>query len=326
VSLSPEQIVAEEFRLRARGYDRDEVDAFLDRLADQVEADAAHRQDLEQRLAALESDLAAAREREATLTRTLVTVQDAADRARADAEAEVATLRSATERELATIREQAQHEADQVREAAEAEAATLRATASEEATALRTAAADEASQLGARLREVQHLDAAHRDQLRAHLEGQLQALEALPDPYAELLDRVEPAQGEAAEEVAELTASLPVPSPTSPEADPATSPDADPVVADAAGETAEQVVAPAPPREADADPWRRSEGGEAADVPAAGVPKGADEGNAPHGDAHDPPGEGRDGDEPRDGGHDVPDAEPDGQGERPVEPDPPIWS
>lgn len=171
--LSPEQIVAEEFRLRARGYDRDEVDAFLDRLADQVEAAAARLRNAEQRVSALEAELAAVREREVTLTRTLATVQDAADRARADAEAEVAALRSTTERELTEARAQALQEAAGIRSEAEHEAAELRA----------------------RLQEVQDVDAAHRDRLRGHLQGQLEALDALPDPYAELLHRAATADG-----------------------------------------------------------------------------------------------------------------------------------
>jgi DivIVA domain-containing protein len=187
VPLSPEQIVAEEFRLRARGYDRDEVDAFLDRLADQVEADAARLRSVEQRASALEAELAAVREREATLTRTLATVQDAADRARADAEAEVATLRTATERELSQTRAEAQAEAADIRSAAEHEAAELRA----------------------RLRQVQELDAAHRDRLRRHLQGQLDDLDALPDPYAELLERT---PGPAPGPVTEPTAAAETPS------------------------------------------------------------------------------------------------------------------
>ncbi|MFP4311913.1 MAG: DivIVA domain-containing protein, partial [Nitriliruptoraceae bacterium] len=130
--LTPEQIVAEEFRLRARGYDRDEVDAFLDRLADQVEADTARLGALEQRAAALEAELVAVRERETTLTRTLATVQDAADRARSEAEAEVAELRSATEQELAEARAQAEQEAAEARAQAEQEAEAIRAAAVEE--------------------------------------------------------------------------------------------------------------------------------------------------------------------------------------------------
>ncbi|MFU8839133.1 MAG: DivIVA domain-containing protein [Nitriliruptoraceae bacterium] len=306
MSLSPEQIVAEEFRLRARGYDRDEVDAFLDRLADQVEADAAHRHTLEQRVKALEGELAAAREREATLTRTLVTVQDAADRVRTEAEAEVATLRTATERELAATREQAKREADERRSTAEAEAARLRASAADEAARLRASAADEVAQLRARLHEVQHLDAAHREQLRAHLGSQLQALEALPDPYAELLPRVA-ADETAAREAYDLAAGAsdlaPPPWPTTavdeaPAATPAppAAPPADGLVDGDPGGG----VPPVGSSGEDADPWHRSD--DATDAAE---------------DATDAAGDVAAGQQP-DGAGD--------ERDRQVEPDPPIWS
>ncbi len=304
MSLSPEQIVAEEFRLRARGYDRDEVDAFLDRLADQVEADAAERYRLEQRVTALEGELAAAREREATLTRTLVTVQDAADRVRTEAEAEVATLRTATERELAATREQAQREADELRAAAEDEAARLRASATEEAVRLRASSTDEVAQLRARLHEVQHLDAAHREQLRAHLESQLQALEALPDPYAELLARVERDETTARDALgvaAGAAEPAPPPWPTRADAD-VSEAAAAPEEVPAAGGVEEPPggAVPAPePSDEDADPWRRSDDA-AHDAASVGEP-------AP--------------DAAEDEGH-----EDDRDEQRHVEPDPPIWS
>jgi cell division initiation protein len=304
VSLSPEQIVAEEFRLRARGYDRDEVDAFLDRLADQVEADAAERYRLEQRVTALEGELAAAREREATLTRTLVTVQDAADRVRTEAEAEVATLRTATERELTATREQAQREADELRAAAEDEAARLRASATEEAVRLRASSTDEVAQLRARLHEVQHLDAAHREQLRAHLESHLQALEALPDPYAELLARVERDEDAARDALGAAVGAAdaaPPPWPTRADADVSEAAAVHEEVP-ATGGVEESLggAVPAPePSDEDADPWRRSDDAAAGATGADGWTSDAAE------DDHD---------------------EDDRDEQRHVEPDPPIWS
>lgn len=298
MSLTPEQIVAEDFRIRARGYDRDEVDAFLDRLADQVEADAARRKELEQRLAALEAELTASRDRETTLTRTLVTVQDAADRAHADAHAEVAALRTATERELLTTRERAAAEAAQVRADAEREAEELRS----------------------RLREIQGLDAAHRDQLRAHLEEQRRALDEIPDPYASLLERVERA---APGPDRERSASEPVTAPEPP--DPTTSgpsplpvsevgpPTSEPGSGSAAGEGPDEEpedglggrpIAVQVDDDLD-DRWRRRDD--------------RDEGAAPH------EADGSDGSEQAGDDGDPQDEERRERDDRPVEPDPPIW-
>lgn len=172
---SPEDIVAYAFRTRARGYDRDEVDGFLDELADQIEQERARSTTLEERVTALESKLAEADESERALKRTLMTVQDAADRALVEAREEVAELRASADRDVAALRERTDQELAEQRARADAEAAEVVAAAQAEAAAQRD-----------RVRELQELDAAHRARLRGHLEGELAALAELPDPFADL--------------------------------------------------------------------------------------------------------------------------------------------
>ncbi len=172
---SPEDIVAYAFRTRARGYDRDEVDGFLDALADQIEQERTQAAALEERIGALEARLAEADESERALKRTLVTVQDAADRALTEAQQEVAELRAEADREVAELQERTERELTEHRARAEAEAAEVVAAAQAEALAQRE-----------RVRELQELDAGHRARLRDHLEEQLAALRELPDPFAEL--------------------------------------------------------------------------------------------------------------------------------------------
>ena len=183
---SPEDIVAYAFRTRARGYDRDEVDAFLDELADQIEQERAGAAAREERLVALESQLAEAAESERALKRTLVTVQDAADRALTEAREEVAELRAAADRDIAELRERTDAELAEQRAGAEAAAAEVLAAARAEAAAERE-----------RVRALQELDAGHRAQLREFLEGALAGLSALPDPFADLgLEAAAPADDE----------------------------------------------------------------------------------------------------------------------------------
>ena len=172
---SPEDIVAYAFRTRARGYDRDEVDGFLDELADQIEQERARATTLEERVTALEAELAEADESERALKRTLITVQDAADRALVEAREEVAQLRAEADHEVADLRERTDRELAEQRARAEAEAAEVVAAA-------RAAAAAQHD----RVRELQELDAGHRARLRTHLEGELAALAELPDPFADL--------------------------------------------------------------------------------------------------------------------------------------------
>ena len=183
---SPEDIVAYAFRIRARGYDRDEVDSFLDALADQIEQERAQSEVLEERVGVLEGRLAEADDSERALKRTLITVQDAADRALTEAQEEVAEARAAADREVAELRERTAQELAAERARAEAEAAEMVAAAQAEVMAQRE-----------RVRALQELDAGHRAQLREHLEGALAGLSTLPDPFADLdLEAAGPAGGE----------------------------------------------------------------------------------------------------------------------------------
>jgi cell division initiation protein len=170
VPLSPDDIVNHEFRQSLRGYNVAEVDALLDRLADQVERSEQEIDELRQRLRESEARLASALETESSIKRTLVTAQDAAERALADAREQADELRGACEREVTEQLERATREAEQLVEDAQQRA-------SSELDAARTVR-DRLTGHVERLREIeQH----HRGQLRTHLEAQLAALEELDD-------------------------------------------------------------------------------------------------------------------------------------------------
>ena len=191
---SPEDIVAYEFRLKARGYDRDEVDRFLDELADQVEQAAAAHDAARAELADLKTQVAEARESEMALKRTLVIVQDASERAMAETKEEVAQLRGQVARELSDLRRRTAEEAEQTLARAEAEARAIVDDAERSASAQRE-----------RIGALQQIDAEHRRWLREHLDAQLEALHALPDPFAPLAEELAeprvaaPGAGEAGE-------------------------------------------------------------------------------------------------------------------------------
>lgn len=189
---SPEDIVAYEFRPKTRGYDRDEVDGFLDALADQIEEAEKEQEAVRAQLAALEAQLAEARQSESALKRAFITVQEASDRALAEAQEEVARLREETERELEELKDRASREAVATQLRAEDEARGLVETAER-------AAAEQRQ----RVAELQRLDADHRQRLRAYLEEQLAALQALPDPFAELAAESPPPVPQAWEQAAD---------------------------------------------------------------------------------------------------------------------------
>ena len=64
-----------EFRVRLRGYDRDEVDRFLEDLAKTLEGQNRDNADLRDKLAVVERKLAELKQSEATLSKTMVSVQ-----------------------------------------------------------------------------------------------------------------------------------------------------------------------------------------------------------------------------------------------------------
>ena len=234
---SPEDIVAYEFRLKTRGYDRDEVDRFLDALADQVEQAAAAQESLRSELAEVKAQLAESRDSEVALKRTLITVQDASDRKLAEAQEEVAQLREQVTRELTELRRRTAEEAQETLARAEGEAqetvARAEAEARETVAAAERAAAEQRERIGA----LQQIDAEHRRWLREHLDAQLEALHDLHDPFAPL-----------AEELAE-------PAPAAPAAG------ADPVPPGPADTPAEGDDTGGD--EPDQDPWRRQDAGDA---------------------------------------------------------------
>ena len=98
--LTPLDIRKQEFPQRFRGYDTDEVDTFLDLIADDVEQVLTERNHLADRAAALEAQLAEFREIEHSLRNALVlaekTSSEAAETAqrRADAQVREAEVRA----------------------------------------------------------------------------------------------------------------------------------------------------------------------------------------------------------------------------------------
>lgn len=236
---SPEDIVAYEFRPRTRGYDRDEVDGFLDALADQIEEAAKEQEAVRAQLAVLEAQLTEAQQSESALKRAFITVQDASDRELAAAQEEVARLREEVAKELEELRERASREAMATQLRAEDEARALLESAEHEARELLETAERAAAEQRRRVGELQRIDADHRQRLRAHLEDQLAALQALEDPFAA------------------LAAELPPPAPQ-------------PWDRAAGGQHDEENVAPDAPDAPDEDPW--SDGADDAEAPA-----GADE-------------------------------------------------
>ena len=158
MELTPQQFIDAEFSEVRRGFDRDEVDAFLVKAAKGVEAMQRKIADLEARLANRPPEVPT----DDMIGRTLKLAQKAADDVLADARREADNQRITAEREAAEARTEAAREASRTLDDAHTRAAETVATAEAEAKAT-------SDELRTRLRsEVIALEEA-RHRLRAEL-------------------------------------------------------------------------------------------------------------------------------------------------------------
>lgn len=200
---TPDEIAEHQFLISLRGYDRDEVSAFLDEIAGQVRR-------LQQRIAELESKADERREEEqaappqdapsdeAVPSRSFREVGEQTARILETAEQTAEEMRSRAERRAQEVREEADRIATEQREEAAREAARLREEAERDATQRREQADEQAEQL---LEEARRK--AREEQERAN-QTATEVLEDARRSARETLDTAEAEQREIAEQVAEL--------------------------------------------------------------------------------------------------------------------------
>jgi cell division initiation protein len=85
LKITPLDIRRQEFNRKVRGLDSDEVEAFLETVANEFEAVIRENASLKEQIGRLDSQVAGFRELEKTLQDTLVSAQKARDEARSDA-------------------------------------------------------------------------------------------------------------------------------------------------------------------------------------------------------------------------------------------------
>lgn len=110
MKITPLDIRKMVFRVRVRGYDRQEVDQFLEELAQTVEMLNRDHTVLREKLASTEQQLADLKKAEATLMNTLVTTQALAD-----------DLKNAAQRDAELIMKEAELKAGELLREAQAE-------------------------------------------------------------------------------------------------------------------------------------------------------------------------------------------------------------
>lgn len=171
MDLTAREVHEKKFHDGWRGYNQSEVDDFLDRIAEALDAATRENEDLKRRVAELDQAMAASREKEEMLSKTLITAQRAAEEAIANAKARAEELISEADahvqRSESTARERLQN--------AEAEAKRKSDEWEGESTARRR-------DLDERIEKLRLLEGDIRQRLKMFLEQQLRAVEALTQP------------------------------------------------------------------------------------------------------------------------------------------------
>lgn len=153
MAITPVEISNKEFPIRMRGYDRDSVDDFLDKIVQEFEVLIKENANLRDQVEMLTQRLEQYRSLEETINKTLVIAQESAEEIKANA----------------------QRKADLVVKQAEAQAERMLEQGAAKSRQIMMDNAD-------LIRVIDTL----RNQVRALLKSQLDALDSLPDPHAEV--------------------------------------------------------------------------------------------------------------------------------------------
>lgn len=131
MEVGPREVYEKQFQDAWRGYNQEEVDDFLDRVAESLDATLRENADLAERVRALEESVSTAREAEEMLRTTLVTAQQAAEEAMSKARAKAEQLVAEAQQLVDEAQERSRASADEAQERVSSLEADLRRRARE---------------------------------------------------------------------------------------------------------------------------------------------------------------------------------------------------
>ena len=170
MDLTAADIHEQQFHDAWRGYNQEEVDDFLDRVAEILDASQRENAALAERVRELEQAVATSREAEEMLKTTLVAAQQAAEQAMAKAKAKAEMM----VKEAEARSKRSTEEARERRASAEADIRRQRLEADRDHQARR-------KELDASVEQLRSFESELKQRLRAYLEQQLRALETLTE-------------------------------------------------------------------------------------------------------------------------------------------------
>jgi cell division initiation protein len=206
MDLSARDVHEKQFHDAWRGYNQEEVDDFLDKVAEVLEALRRENESLRSRISDLDQVLSTSRDTEAMLKKTLISAQKAAEEALNNAKARAEQLITEADQRVKSANEQAR---ERVR-AAEEEARQRVATAEEEARRKSEHAerehAEKTRVLDSSIEELSAYEADLKKRLRAFLEEEAKTLETLTENEPPAQAKAEVRQGQQPRPVERLHA------------------------------------------------------------------------------------------------------------------------
>jgi cell division initiation protein len=193
MALSAEDVVARVFKQEFRGYDRDEVDAFLDEVAERLNGLLAENARLAEETRQAKEQAAEGMEAERLLKRTLVAAQRTADETVAEARTSAEEMRSRANADAERVLAEARAKADATVEQATAAAAELVAATRRQVTAQSEELAAAAERLSRATDELRRFRDTYSERVRAVVTEQLALLDRtvlppLPDSIGTIVE------------------------------------------------------------------------------------------------------------------------------------------
>lgn len=170
MDLSARHIHDKQFHDAWRGYNQEEVDDFLDRVAETLDRVQRENLSLHQRLRELEQTVATSREAEEMLKTTLVTAQQAAEEAIGKAKAKAEQL-------IGEAEERARRASEEVRTRASQAEADMRRKSTEQERDFAT----RKREIDSAIERLRSYEQDLKTRLKSFLEQQLRALQTLPE-------------------------------------------------------------------------------------------------------------------------------------------------
>jgi len=125
MSLTPQDIQDKQFHVRFRGFDIEEVDAFLELIFENFSALVEENRELQRRVDSLSTELDGIKEQESSFRSAMISAKSLADEMVTKSREEANELRERAREQVKSMREEAQEEISQLKDEAHKEIADL---------------------------------------------------------------------------------------------------------------------------------------------------------------------------------------------------------